>query len=49
LTLGGDLDLAKNSKVVGGNRMSLLSGIDPNTNNVSSAVRGQSSSAMSVY
>lgn len=35
LTSSGDLDLARNTKVMAGNRLSLLSGIDPNTNNVS--------------
>lgn len=36
LTSAGELDLAKNTKIMGGNRLSLLSGIDPNPNNVSS-------------
>ncbi|KAK4689163.1 AP-2 complex subunit alpha, partial [Tremellales sp. Uapishka_1] len=34
LTSNGDVDLAKNSKVVGGNRLSLLQNIDPNPSNL---------------
>lgn len=34
LTASGDVDLAKNSKVLGGQRLSLLENIDPNLSNV---------------
>jgi AP-2 complex subunit alpha len=34
LTNNGDVDIAKNSKVIAGNRFSVLGGIDPNPSNV---------------
>ena len=34
LTAADELDLARNSRVVGGQRLSLLPGIDPNASNV---------------
>jgi AP-2 complex subunit alpha len=35
MTSAGEVDLARNSKVMSGNRYSLLQGIDPNPSNVS--------------